>query len=379
MSCPFCGSQSYESAYPRHAGMCITSDLRLVSSSHIDNRICEDCGFVWNEGGPRGRTDAFYRDSYQLRMHAPNAQNINFSGAGARPMARAIADFLVADPRVGASGSILEAGAGKGEFLTQFLGLRPSWSSFAFEPSSAFETLTARLPGTRVLRGGYEDVEIDGQFDIVASLAVIEHVEDPLSFMRWLRDRVAPGGILLLTCPDFALNPNDLLCVDHLSKFTLPQLEMVARRAGLAVVRLTHVGIAMVVVLQQVLPSDAVAGVRDFTSSVVRGNEAKAQAMIACIGRAQRAATRDGTRMAIFGLGMTGLFAPMVEGFPRSEIAAYIDENPTMHGQRIEGVPIVDLHEIPGLGIGHVALSVSPIYQDQVIDKLGPFGVTIHV
>jgi FlaA1/EpsC-like NDP-sugar epimerase len=222
-------------------------------------------------------------------------------------------------------------------------------------------------------------VEIDGQFDIVASLAVIEHVEDPLSFMRWLRDRVAPGGILLLTCPDFALNPNDLLCVDHLSKFTLPQLEMVARRAGLAVVRLTHVGIAMVVVLQQVLPSDAVAGVRDFTSSVVRGNEAKAQAMIACIGRAQRAATRDGTRMAIFGLGMTGLFAPMVEGFPRSEIAAYIDENPTMHGQRIEGVPIVDLHEIPGLGIGHVALSVSPIYQDQVIDKLGPFGVTIHV
>jgi len=357
----------------------MTSDMRLVPESRIDNRLCEDCGFIWNEGGPRGQTEAFYRQSYQLRMHTAQAQNINFSSAGVKPMARAVAEFLVEQGAAGPSGSLLEAGAGKGEFLAQFLEMRPDWTSTAFEPSSACDTLRARLPQTTVYRGGYQDMAIEAQFDVVASLAVVEHVEDPLGFIVWLRDRIAQGGHLLLTFPDFALNPNDVFCVDHLSKLSMPQLQMMAARAGLKLVASRHVGIALLVLLRAVDPVEAVTSVHAAADAIASQNEQIAAQMVATVAEARNAAAAAGERLGVFGLGMAGLVAPIIAGFDRADITAYIDENPTMHGQKIGEVPVVDLPGISALDIRHVALSVSPIYREQVTAKLLNYGAKVYV
>jgi 2-polyprenyl-6-hydroxyphenyl methylase/3-demethylubiquinone-9 3-methyltransferase len=44
--------------------------------------------------------------------------------------------------------------------------------------------------------------EMGGQFDLVTSLEVIEHVADPESFVRALAARLAPGGLLILSTPN---------------------------------------------------------------------------------------------------------------------------------------------------------------------------------
>jgi SAM-dependent methyltransferase len=55
-----------------------------------------------------------------------------------------------------------------------------------------------------VLRGA--DAPTDGaddrRFDLVVSLETIEHVPDAAAFLRELRDRVAPGGTLVVSCPN---------------------------------------------------------------------------------------------------------------------------------------------------------------------------------
>jgi 2-polyprenyl-6-hydroxyphenyl methylase/3-demethylubiquinone-9 3-methyltransferase len=47
-----------------------------------------------------------------------------------------------------------------------------------------------------------ELAEIEGQFDLVTCLEVLEHVADKPTFMRQLAQRLAPGGLMILSTPN---------------------------------------------------------------------------------------------------------------------------------------------------------------------------------
>jgi 2-polyprenyl-6-hydroxyphenyl methylase/3-demethylubiquinone-9 3-methyltransferase len=44
--------------------------------------------------------------------------------------------------------------------------------------------------------------ELEGQFDLVTCMEVIEHVADPAAFLKALAKRLAPGGLLVLSTPN---------------------------------------------------------------------------------------------------------------------------------------------------------------------------------
>lgn len=90
--------------------------------------------------------------------------------------------------------------------------------------------------------------KLDGQaFDTVAALAIIEHLDDPAGFLRTLRGLLAPGGRIVLTTPNpaldwahgvggrlgiFAKESHD----EHQSLMDRKGIEGFAREAGLEIV-----------------------------------------------------------------------------------------------------------------------------------------------
>jgi SAM-dependent methyltransferase len=379
ISCPCCKSGTHDHLFPTYAGPCVTSDMEALSEATLDNRLCRDCGLIFNAGGTRGRSADFYRNSYKLMMNRPQASIQSFA-AGAQPMSQAQRTFEILREFVNLPerGVVLEAGAGKGEFLGHFASVFPAWSLVAFEPSPAFALLERSFPNARLTRGEYAMVDVDGQADLVVALGVLEHVENPLDMLHWGNRQLRDGGIFYIRVPNFAKNPNDLFCADHLSKLTEASLRQLSEAAGFEWIASKEAGVPIFVALRKAGGRRPARSALAENALIVEQNVAACRSALDAILRCRQTAQDRREAFAIFGLGPSGLFAPFFGGFDAGEITAYLDENRTVWGSELHGRPVGGLDLIDELKIRHVALAISPVYFDQVRAKLSPRGVEVY-
>ena len=60
----------------------------------------------------------------------------------------------------------------------------------------------ARATGAEVFVGGIEQVPLEAKFDCVIGTQLIEHIYEPLSFVKQLTSHTKPGGHIILATPD---------------------------------------------------------------------------------------------------------------------------------------------------------------------------------
>lgn len=102
--------------------------------------------------------------------------------------------------KLGATGGdLLEVGCGYGYLLDEARSAFRRRVGTEFSPQAAD---LARETGAEVFVGGMEQLPPEAQFDCVVATQVIEHVYDPVSFVRSLVKHVKPGGHLVLATPD---------------------------------------------------------------------------------------------------------------------------------------------------------------------------------
>jgi len=103
----------------------------------------------------------------------------------------------------------------------------------------------ARTTGAEVFIGGVEQVPLERKFDCVVATQVIEHVYEPLSFVKGLAGHTKPGGHIVVATPDIGGVLRRVMgrrwpsfkAPEHVLYFDFRSLSVLMHRAGLTNVR----------------------------------------------------------------------------------------------------------------------------------------------
>jgi SAM-dependent methyltransferase len=187
-ACRVCGGGTHDAGEVR--GRVIPGPYRLLR--------CEACGFARVVDPPEPAlvyTDAYYRGEGADPMvdYAFEAAN---PGRTVRAYEwRGIVDRVAALAPLDASTRWLDAGCGTGG-LVRHLRATVGCEAVGLEEGTALE----RLRAAGVPAVGEDELDgLEGRVDVVTAIEVIEHVADPVPFLRRLRALLRPGGVLFLT------------------------------------------------------------------------------------------------------------------------------------------------------------------------------------
>lgn len=143
------------------------------------------------------------------------------------------ADTLLRGSRPGAR--VLEIASNDGSLL----GILESrgFDAVGVDPAENLNRVAAAA-GRKVITGFFPDARPEGLFDIIIAMNVAAHTPDPSSFMKGVRECLAPGGIAIIQTSQALMIANgefDTVYHEHYSFYTVASMARLAGNSGLRV------------------------------------------------------------------------------------------------------------------------------------------------
>ncbi len=181
-SCPLCDGRRARPAWHEDG-------LRYVR--------CSNCGVLFSDVDEAaysvGQHNAWHEDRVDEGAAA-------FYGTARE---RVHEQFLAVHTPTG-EGRLLDVGCGLGYFVER--ALHAGWDAYGCDTSGPWTSAARDRVGEDRIHDGLADPTMLGglRYDLVTAWDVVEHVHDPLPFLRTLRDLLAPNGKLFLRTPNVA-------------------------------------------------------------------------------------------------------------------------------------------------------------------------------
>jgi SAM-dependent methyltransferase len=226
-------------ALRRRCPVCAGGRARPLWREHRLRYVrCADCATVFSDVD-----EATYDDIGHNTWHDEEISDstVGFYGAAREVTHR---HFLTRFPPHGA-GRLLDVGCGLGYFVAA--AQAAGWDGFGCDTSEPWVRRARSLAGAeRISLGPVEPGLFGGEFDLITSWDVLEHIHDPLPFLNVIASLLAPGGRAFLRTPNltwiyptYAIrrgllgSPVELGPLNHVVYYTAATLTDALRRAGL--------------------------------------------------------------------------------------------------------------------------------------------------
>jgi len=185
-ACPLCGSEQRQFTFRLHEPYAVAR--------------CEPCGLHYLY--PR-LTEAAMQDVYRQSSYYEGGTSgyADTSYTAQESALRATFKRLLGNlARRGLTGGdLLDLGCGYGYLLDE---ARSFFDQRVGTDFSSQAAEIARATGAEVFIGGIEQLPPERKFDCVVAIQVIEHIYEPLSFVRRIASHAKPGSHILLATPD---------------------------------------------------------------------------------------------------------------------------------------------------------------------------------
>ncbi len=228
MSCPLCGGTALTTTVIRdrlplmqNVVYATREEALAAPSAPFALASCGDCGFAFNR---------LFDPSL---MHYDARYNNDVPSPMFEDYYRDIARALVARHHL-TSGVVVDIGAGKGRFLDLFVAQFPAFSGLGIDPSTAPRAGQVTMVAD-ILRP--EHVARDAA--LVVCRHTLEHVADPLGFLRMIRGTLTRDVPVFIEVPDLTWTVANHafwdFCYEHCNYFTPDSLAFALRAAGFEV------------------------------------------------------------------------------------------------------------------------------------------------
>lgn len=204
---------------------------------------CADCGLVYaNPQAEEEQIAKFYALSYY--------DGIDLGYLKRKGYQRFLEARLRTIRRFAHGLRVLDIGCGSGALLARLQ--TRGYEVVGIEPGSVTAAEDLSVRGVRIVRGAFPNAVLEGrQFDVVYSWHVIEHVSEPVGFLRAVKESLAPGGVAIIGTESIGwrvrfervlsrIRGREMPVVtssEHTIFPTISVLRSMAQRAGLRVLR----------------------------------------------------------------------------------------------------------------------------------------------
>lgn len=378
-SCDLCGSREARHVVDWSHPRALRSDGEIVPVP-LRKLECLVCGLV-RGGTPASSGDlaGLYEDEYTV---GEQPEHVFYTRRGPLPRSRAFADWIVAavgDERLGATGRCLEVGAGSGRLLEELARRLPQAVFEGVEPGRG--AAAARKRGFAVHSGDL-DAAPRGPFDGAYSIAVIEHVPSPTTFLRQLRARVRTGGWVCLAQPTQDVPSYDVLFVDHLSHLGSAHVAAYAEKTGFREVARIVQHPWMPNFALHVLEAESASPQFDWPGAPLRTAAAESARRVADdVRRLDRLLSElhgEGRKVALFGTREVYSLARAYASLDEWTLVCALDDDPDTVDPARVGLKVVRPEEAPRHDVTDVILTMNAVYYEQATERLNALGLRCH-
>lgn len=148
---------------------------------------------------------------------------------------------------IGATGSMMDVGAGYGVFIYSFLKSFGGWKAIGIEPTDGVSQV-AEEHGVKIhetyLKDGMEAL-FSEEFDLITVNHVLEHVDEPKVFLKMISKYLGDDGLLYVEVPSaedigFLPKQHDRFMCQHEMIFDGDSLALLIREVGMRIIKMEN-------------------------------------------------------------------------------------------------------------------------------------------